>query len=921
MQSRKEIDTLNIGKMKTMCKQIGKGYLNLWRNFQGYKKFLFYLLHYTFIFALLQYFVFGAFYETGRSFVWKIDGMPEHFTRLVYISQTLRNGIQSLLAGKGWTIPLYDFRTGLTVQDLQIGFPQILAVFFPWDQIDTFYDLYVISTYYFIGLSFSIFGFFFHQKPLPIMIGAVTYTFCGYSLYAGVRHPHFIVPMVYLPLLIIGTEKVLQKEKSYLLLFMVFLSLTTQWGLYFSCMQAIFVLIYSMVRFWDLYKQNRWREFGSLIVRLFIWGGTGVLLASFVAIPSLITIAGSGRIGNDVSSATNMFYYSISRYCKFISNYILIQGNVIGDWTHLGFSVLTLPAIILLFIRFDKKERSLRILWIILTVMLSIPFVGYIMSGFSNIANRFCFAYAFCIAVIVMFMLPQFLQASYNIIIAVYALVILYFAICYFGMKNIEINMDSFIMLLVAMLLLLCCLLVKKQCEKLFLPVCFFITCFSVCYSGFLLYHPSQGNVVSTFEQNAYKSLNQGQYASLNQSKIKYDNQFLRVAGDSITDSDLGLSFYYNLNGLTGYPYFGWSNNYIKWMNEMEIPRYFNKQIFYGLDTRAALLTLANVRYYAERQSETSIQPYGFTEIDQIRNGKNIDVILENQYWLPLGYTYEKYMLDDVYNQLNVLTKQEAQLQAVILKKEPQNTLPSQTNISSLSQKVPYKISETTGLIWENNKLKVTEKNATMTLRFDGIPATETYLRFINLDLTNGASTRRWTLNATTGETTSKAHFAADGFVYTSKLKTQMLDLGYAENGYTNVTITFPDKGTFILDDIEIWCQPMDKYSEQIKSLKKETLENVETNWRGVKGTISVSKDKFLCLAIPYLEGWKAYVDGIEVELYQANTAFMGVELSAGDHEIELRYWLPGLTVGLVLTAIGFLCLLLLIFFYKKKNH
>ena len=83
----------------------------------------------------------------------------------------------------------------------------------------------------------------------------------------------------------------------------------------------------------------------------------------------------------------------------------------------------------------------------------------------------------------------------------------------------------------------------------------------------------------------------------------------------------------------------------------------------------------------------------------------------------------------------------------------------------------------------------------------------------------------------------------------------------------------------------------------------------------GVTGTVSVSKDKFLCLSIPYMDGWKAYVDGEEVKLYQANTAFMGVELPAGDHEIELKYWIPGLTIGIFMSGVGVICFIAIIAF------
>ena len=86
-------------------------------------------------------------------------------------------------------------------------------------------------------------------------------------------------------------------------------------------------------------------------------------------------------------------------------------------------------------------------------------------------------------------------------------------------------------------------------------------------------------------------------------------------------------------------------------------------------------------------------------------------------------------------------------------------------------------------------------------------------------------------------------------------------------------------------------------------------------------GTVSVSKDKFLCLSIPYMDGWKAYIDGEEAKLYRANTAFMGVEVPTGEHEIELRYWIPGLTIGLLMSGAGLICLFTILVFPPLRHR
>ena len=345
-----------------------------------------------------------------------------------------------------------------------------------------------------------------------------------------------------------------------------------------------------------------------------------------------------------------------------------------------------------------------------------------------------------------------------------------------------------------------------------------------------------------------------------------------------------------------------------------------NKHVVYDLDARASLISLASIKYFAEREKELSFAPYGFTQVDNIENFEEKDVIWENEYWLPIGYTYKNYMEKKQYETLDVLGKQEAQICSVVLDEVPRLSSLINADVTMTAKKIPYEIAEMKGLTWEDEKITIEETNATLMLTFAGIPKSETYLRIINLDLTNGDSTQYWWLKAVTDNTSASAGFVADAFPYAHRQKTQILNMGYSEDGYNNITITFPSKGTYCLNNIEIWCQPMNDYFRQIDALKEDVLENIKTNWRGLTGTISLSTDKFLCLAIPYMDGWKAYVDGEEVKLYQANTAFMGVELLAGNHEVELRYWLPGLTVGIILSGIGVICLFALVIYQIKSG-
>jgi hypothetical protein len=66
-------------------------------------------------------------------------------------------------------------------------------------------------------------------------------------------------------------------------------------------------------------------------------------------------------------------------------------------------------------------------------------------------------------------------------------------------------------------------------------------------------------------------------------------------------------------------------------------------------------------------------------------------------------------------------------------------------------------------------------------------------------------------------------------------------------------------------------------------------------------------RDGFLFLSDAYYPGWKAYVDGAEREIYQANYAFRAVYLSAGEHTVEFVYQPESFKVGAVISVCALL--------------
>ncbi len=73
------------------------------------------------------------------------------------------------------------------------------------------------------------------------------------------------------------------------------------------------------------------------------------------------------------------------------------------------------------------------------------------------------------------------------------------------------------------------------------------------------------------------------------------------------------------------------------------------------------------------------------------------------------------------------------------------------------------------------------------------------------------------------------------------------------------------------------------------------------------RGTITMPKDGYLITSYPMQPGYRAWVDGVEVPVETVNTAFVGLPLTAGTHQVELVYEPPLQQAGLVMSLAGWL--------------
>lgn len=88
---------------------------------------------------------------------------------------------------------------------------------------------------------------------------------------------------------------------------------------------------------------------------------------------------------------------------------------------------------------------------------------------------------------------------------------------------------------------------------------------------------------------------------------------------------------------------------------------------------------------------------------------------------------------------------------------------------------------------------------------------------------------------------------------------------------------------------------------------------------RHIRGTIDMPEGEMLFTSIPYDEGWEVYVDGKKTPYYALGGALIGVDMTAGRHEIEMVYVPQGLYMGIWISVISWLLFFAVL--YKKRTE
>ena len=285
--------------------------------------------------------------------------------------------------------------------------------------------------------------------------------------------------------------------------------------------------------------------------------------------------------------------------------------------------------------------------------------------------------------------------------------------------------------------------------------------------------------------------------------------------------------------------------------------------------------------------SDSPIDKYGFKDIYQKYNL----TLYENQYSLPIAFASQS-----IYNDV----------------KFTEHTLDNKTSfLNQLADvnfdyfsPIPYEKTENT-----DDLISVTSssnEDAALQYQIEVPENSQVYLSFTNLHFSNDKQKKVDIL--VNGE---KKTFTTDNVF-------SFFNLGYTKETKTfNIHVSFPGNSQVSFESPTFYRLDTKTFTEAIQKIKEQPV-TVSTSKNKVFATYDVKQDTSIFFTIPYDKGWSAYQDGKKIEIKQAQTGFMKVDIPKGKGTITLSFIPNGFITGAICS---FTSLLLFgIYNHKRKS-
>lgn len=923
-----------------------------------------YYLVYTVVFLATACLMFLPFLLSGRSFVWAVDGRAQYYLHMIHMRRYLRDFFSGLFHGNPH-VTLYEFTLGMGDDILGVVRMHpldLLCVFVPESFMAQFYSFVILLRLYLAGVAFSAYCRYRKADSRAILAGAVVYLSGGFAIRRVTMHPFFGAALIMLPLMFLGVEKILKEKKGLFLAFSVFLGFMGSY--YFAYMCTIAVGVYFLLRFPETIREERGAAAGtagaaegagapaggkrstgdsvSLILSFFGKGfhvlgawALGFFMISWLILPTFTRLFSSDRLKTDGGSGIISSYPA--KQFRDLAVSLISPNYEAGYNTMLNFIALVIPAVIILCAGSFRKHISLKLALIIEAAALVVPAAGFVMGAFGNVSNRWTFILGFTLAIFVVRAAEKGPEIGKRPLRILLALTGLYLAAClamvmfggrfhfsrkyqlYISVGGTELALTTAVLWIMSRR--------KVSRDRYFrILTCLAVACAAM--TGITSFQPGLGGAVSNFV--AYRDL-PAYYERLPQAELAdagdaADASFFRADTSYVSSGSMNASLYFDYNGVSVFNSV-LNGSLQQFLLELDSPGLNGNIKIVSMDGSAILENLANVRLFlSDKKSE--IVPYGFEKIRDSKDGKA--VLYGSRIPLNFGFCYDSCMTGEEYEKLSPLEKQQALLRSVILEEPPEGlkqiTADDAQSVPEGGRKEAASVKEVsltparlegkvkpgseTGkeAAGEEGKAGLTfGKGGEVSYTVRKQPGCEFYLflKGVKYKAPSGSEDDE-SLTVSAGAGKKELRLRDKENAYYIPREDYLICLGYADQEEDDtVTVRFNGNGRCVISDVCAGFLPMDTYKDEIAARNAGGCTNPVFSVNTVSGSLAEGGDRFAVFSIPYGKGWKAELDGKEVQIFRADRAYMGFFVPEGAHTFRLSYFPPGLSAGLKLTVAG----------------
>lgn len=649
--------------------------------------------------------------------------------------------------------------------------------------------------------------------------------------------------MFWLPLSLLGIEKIIRRESS--TLFTLAVAAVMISNFYLAYMTLLIGGIYIVIRLFYRLSEYEQTKKGQLF-RYIGFGLLGAGMSLFAFIPAAQSFLNNVRPPFQDP----------------------IEWLNINDDIFMNPRVLWLPVFIfiLFFIRYLYRVRTYRLFAMIAAIGLVghfIPYVGSIFNGFSAPQQRWESLIILSFSVMLTFALHDVKQWQYqkgplNGIIA--------FLLVWFGFELLMPQYDIAWPLASGTIcwIVFFFLFYFYKWSAIWLASSIIIaSLLQANYFSYTLTQAGDGVATKTFiDSERYNAPEQQQLVDWMKNHLDQDDYRI----DWMAPLRNNTPIIQNFNGTSVYSsilnghllYFYWDDLQID-MTRESVSRYGT------LGSRANLMALEQVQFYMRDSSNSSV-PDGYKLVKE--HGQYH--VYETKQLLP-AFRVAKTSYDEAaLANAPILAKEHAMLNGVI-REDGQASPPP---VKRLDHDI-----DITGGSWDQQTLQIDDSEGVVDVQVKPSKRAKTlYMTFYIEGIRHQDS---FEIRANEYYTTRKKSDS----IYRTNANTLTL----AVKADDHIRVTLP-KGTYRFRDVAV-------YEEDGRILKHalQRTEAAQMTWDDgdAYGTVTAEDGDILATSIPYEKGWRATIDGERVDVEKVNYAFVGVPLTAGQHKVTLHYLPP----------------------------